>query len=357
MPDQISIGIVGAGSNVRDRHVPGLRAQPGVRLRGVANSSLESSERAAAEFGVDRAYGDWRELVADPGIDAVVIGTWPNLHAEVTIAALEVGKHVLCEARMALNFADATRMLAASRGRPELVTQVVPSPFGLGADQTLRRLIAEDYLGAPYSLRVFGSTRQFASPGRPPGPRDQRRYMGVNALDLGLWYEPALRWWGHATSVFARAQHAVTTLRDPATGAAVPVDSPDQLDAIASYPDGSQGVFTATRISGLSASPGAWLFGSAGTLHYDLRTQTLEGGRVGDQALTPIGPGDAGDGWRVEAEFIGAIRGAEPVAYTTFADGARYMAFTEAVRRSAELGAPVPVPQVDARGEAGQGSM
>jgi predicted dehydrogenase len=348
MPDEISVGIVGAGANVRDRHVPGLREQPGVRLRGVANSSRESSMRAAAEFGIDRAYDDWRELVADPGIDAVVIGTWPNLHAEITVAALEAGKHVLCEARMALDFTGAQRMLEASRARPELVAQLVPSPFGLTADQVLRRLIAEDYLGTPYSLRVFGSTRQFANPARPPSPRDQRRFMGVNALDLGLWYEPALRWWGHATSVFARAQHAVTTLRDPATGATVPVDSPDHLDVSASYPDGSQGTFTSTRLSGLSPAPGAWLFGGQGTLHYDLRTQTLEGGRPGDQALTAIPLGVEGDGWRCEAEFIGAVRGTEPVACTTFADGARYMAFTEAIRRSAEQGMPVPVPQVDA---------
>src|ERR1700744_688441 len=142
MPDEISVAIVGAGRTTRERHVPGLRAQPGVRLHGVANSSLESSRRAAAEFGIERAYGDWRELVTDPGIDAVVIGTWPNLHAEVTVAALGAGKHVLCEARMALDFAGALRMLEASRARPELVAQLVPSPFGLSADPVVRRLVA-----------------------------------------------------------------------------------------------------------------------------------------------------------------------------------------------------------------------
>ncbi len=343
MPDEIRIGFVGAGGNTRDRHVPGLKEQGDVRLAAVANSTLESSQRAAAEFGIERAYGDWQELIADPGIDAVVIGTWPNLHSAVTIAALEAGKHVLCEARMALDFPDALRMLAASAARPGLVAQLVPSPLGLNVDRVLRRMVADGYLGTPYSLRITGGARQFVNPGRPAGPRDQRRFMGVSVMDLGLWYEPSLRWWGHATSVFAQGNQAVTSRPDPATGEPRPVDQPDHLEIVARYPDGSAGSFTFTQVQGLGPGAGAWLFGSHGTLHFDLSTQLLEAGRPGDQALTPVDLGGERGGWRVEAEFIGAIRGREPVAYTTFADGARYMAFTDAVRRSADEGAAVPV--------------
>jgi predicted dehydrogenase len=168
-------------------------------------------------------------------------------------------------------------------------------------------------------------------------------------MDLGLWYEPSLRWWGHAVSVFAQAGHAVTSRPDPVTGEPRPVDQPDHLEVIARYPDGSTGSFTLTQLQGLGPASGAWLFGSQGTLRYDLATQQLEGGRPGDQSLTPVDLGAERSGWRAEAEFIGAIRGREPVAWTTFADGVRYMAFTEAVRRSAETGAAVPVPQLGDR--------
>ena len=350
MPDEIRIGFVGAGGNTRDRHVPGLREQSGVRLAGVANSTPESSRRAAAEFGVDRAYDSWQELVADPGIDAVVIGTWPNLHAAVTLAALAAGKHVLCEARMALDLADALRMLEASTAQPGLVAQLVPSPLGLNVDRTVRRLVADGYLGTPYSLRIAGGARQFASPGRPIGPRDQRRFMGVSVMDLGLWYEPSLRWWGHAASVFAQAEQTVATRQDPVTGEPRPVDQPDHLEIVARYTGGSTGSFTFTQVQGLAPGAGAWLFGSDGTLHFDLPTQQLEAGRAGEAALAPVDLGDERGGWRVEAEFIGAIRGEEQVAYTTFADGVRYMAFTDAVRRSAESGTAVPVAQLDVPG-------
>src|SRR5687767_15996318 len=99
----IRVGFIGAGGNSRLHHIPKLKAQPGVELTAVANRSKESGERAAKEFGIARVETDWRAIVAAPDIDAVCIGTWPYTHAEMTIAALEAGKHVLCEARMAMN--------------------------------------------------------------------------------------------------------------------------------------------------------------------------------------------------------------------------------------------------------------
>jgi len=102
MTDQtIRVGFVGAGANSRKHHIPKLKAQPGVELMAVANRTKGSGEKIAAEFGIKRVYGDWRELVRAVDIDAVCIGTWPNTHCEITRAVLENGKHVLCEARMA----------------------------------------------------------------------------------------------------------------------------------------------------------------------------------------------------------------------------------------------------------------
>ena len=129
-PNQtIRVGIVGAGANTRAKHIPGLRAQAGVEVVCVCNRTRESGAAVARELGIPRIHESWQELVADPGVDAVVIGTWPNLHAPITLAALAAGKHVLTEARMAMNATEARAMLEASRAHPELVTQVVPSPF------------------------------------------------------------------------------------------------------------------------------------------------------------------------------------------------------------------------------------
>src|SRR6266478_5961049 len=124
----LRIGLIGAGGNTRSRHIPGLRALPGVEIVAVCNRRPESTAAVAREFDVPRTFEAWQTLVTDPGIDAVVIGTWPYLHAPITLAALAAGKHVLTEARLSMNAAEAHQMLAAARKHPKLVTQVVPSP-------------------------------------------------------------------------------------------------------------------------------------------------------------------------------------------------------------------------------------
>ena len=103
MMDAIRIGIVGAGANTRLHHIPGFQALPNVEVVSVCNRTRESGERVAEEFGIPEVYDDWEELVEAEDTDAICIGTWPYLHCPVTLAALDEGKHVLTEARMAMN--------------------------------------------------------------------------------------------------------------------------------------------------------------------------------------------------------------------------------------------------------------
>jgi predicted dehydrogenase len=110
---KLRIGFIGAGGIVRQRHVPGLRGLPGVELAGVVNSSKESSERAAREFGIARTYDSPEQLIQSDDMDVVWIGTQPYLHSKYTIAALEAGKHVFCQARMAMSYDDARKMYDA----------------------------------------------------------------------------------------------------------------------------------------------------------------------------------------------------------------------------------------------------
>src|SRR4051812_7609436 len=99
--DPLRIGVAGAGKIVAAEHLPRFRAIPGVEIAAVANQTFESSRRAAADFAIPRAYRHWGELIDDDDIDAILIGTWPYRHAPIAIEALDAGKHVLTEARMA----------------------------------------------------------------------------------------------------------------------------------------------------------------------------------------------------------------------------------------------------------------
>ena len=92
----------------------------GVRLEGVCNQRRESSGRVAREFGIPRVFGNWGDMIEDDDIDAVVIGAWPYLHGPITLAALDAGKHVLTQSRMAMNAREAQRMLDKSLEFPTL---------------------------------------------------------------------------------------------------------------------------------------------------------------------------------------------------------------------------------------------
>src|ERR1044072_160181 len=116
---KLRIGIVGAGEIVRRRHLPGLKKHPEVEIVAVSNSTYESSEKFCQESAPHATpMQNWADLLALPDIDAVWIGTPPYMHSAVTVSALEAGKHVFCQARMANDLADAKEMLATSKRFP-----------------------------------------------------------------------------------------------------------------------------------------------------------------------------------------------------------------------------------------------
>jgi predicted dehydrogenase len=344
----IKVGIIGAGNNTRVRHIPGLQAIDGVEIVSVCNRSRESSQRVADQFNIPKVYDDWRELMTAGDTNAIVIGTWPYMHCELSCAALDAGKHVMCEARMAMNAVEAHTMLNKSQEHPNLVAQIVPSPFTLRVDRTIQDMMADGYLGELYSLVVRGVAPEFANPDAPLHWRQQKRLSGYNILNMGIWYEATMRWVGHATRVFAQSRVAVKQRRDAESGAMVEVDIPDHVDIVTELPAGGQGTYNFSAISGLGPAPGAWLFGSKGTLHFDQPSNKLFAGKPGDKELREItiAPEKAGK-WRVEEEFVNAIRGLEKITHTNFTDGVKYMEFTEAVHRSAESGRAVALPLVE----------
>jgi len=335
MTERIAIGLVGAGAIARARHVPGFRALPGVEIVGVVNRTPDSTARAGAELAIPRAYAGWEALVGDPDVNAVVVATWPYLHAPIAIAALGAGKHVLVEARMAMDGAEARAMLAAAAARPDRVAMVVPAPFGF-ADATIRRLLAAGALGELRAVRVSWSG------GIAPTGRDQwrreRRHSGNNVMALGILYESVARWLGHATEVSASLRTFAATQAGP-DGRPIAADVPDVAAVIAGFPGGVVATFAVAGYGRPDPVNGATLVGTAGVLRVDMAGARLELASAGATAFeeVPI-PDEERWTWRVEADFIGAIRDGEPVRLTDFATGVRYMEFTDAVHEADRTG-------------------
>jgi predicted dehydrogenase len=335
----IRVGFVGAGNNTRRHHIPKLKAQPGVEMVTVANRSKESGERVAKEFGIARVAGDWREVVNAPDVDAICIGTWPYMHAELTIAALEAGKHVLCEARMAMNAAEGRRMLEAARKRPNLVTQLVPGPPTLELDPTVKRLVAEGYVGEVQAVEVHATQQaRFADVGEGLHWRQDVRLSGNNVLNMGIWYETMMRWVGPVKSVMAMTKIAVPKRKDD-TGAWHEVKVSDHVDILGRLASAGVAHLRFSSLTAFAPAPEAWIYGTEGTLRIEPEAKRLSGARRGDKELKEIAiPKEQRIGWRVEEEFVNAIRGREKISHTTFEDGVRYMEFTDAVAKSAASG-------------------
>ncbi|MHB9130177.1 MAG: Gfo/Idh/MocA family protein [Armatimonadota bacterium] len=337
----IRVGIIGAGANTQARHIPGLQAIEGVEIVSVCNRTRESSEKVAAEFGIPKICDGWTEVIADSTIDAVLIGTWPDMHCPITVAALGADKSVLCEARMAKNASEAHAMFEAAQYKPYLVAQLVPSPFTLRVDTTIKRLLAEDYIGDLLAVEVRDGGK-FIDPEAPLHWRQDFDISGYNTMSLGIWYEALMRWVGEATQVNATGKVFVP-VRKNSMGLLQAVRVPDHLEVIANMACGAQLHMQISAVTGLAGPTEVYLFGSKGTLRFT--DDLLFGGKRGDRRLLeiPIPPEEAG-GWRVEEEFINAIRGVEPVTHTTFLEGVKYMEFTEGVARSVGLRKAVLLP-------------
>ncbi len=355
----LRVGLIGAGANTKTRHIPGLRALPDVEIVAVCNRRQSSTAAVAREYAIPRCYEHWEEVVAAPDIDAIVIGTWPYLHRPITLAALEAGKHVLTEARMAMNAAEAQEMLAASRRHPELVCQIVPSPFGLKGHRVMVDLLEGGFVGELLEVHVFSLTGALADPHAPLSWRQDAALSGFNVLTLGIIHETLLRWVPAPVRVLAQANAFIRARIDPQSGVRRPVGTPDSVQVLAELENGARAIYHFSGVTPFAQAAGIHLYGTEGVLFYDLTANRIRGasrqrgaqpGPAEALPEIPIPPEQAMQ-WRVEAEWVEAIRGGPAVRFTDFATGVTYMEFTEAVARSAQTGMAVDLPLSDVEEE------
>ena len=173
--------------------------------------------------------------------------------------------------------------------------------------------------------------------------RHSQEFSGVNIMTVGATYESMMRWLGRGTRVMAMAKVHVP-YRRTANGQRASVTLPDHVDVLYELASGAQVHMRFSETTGLSNGNQTWIHGSEGTIHIDER-QNVHGGKRGEKQLSEIpNPPEGQAVARVEAEFIRAIRGLEPVTTNTFEIGVHYMEWTEAIHRSAMTGQAVHLP-------------
>ncbi|MDI1318625.1 MAG: Gfo/Idh/MocA family oxidoreductase [bacterium] len=331
MSQRLRIGIIGAGGNTRAKHIPEFKKISGVEVSVVCNRTMESSQRVAKEFGLPFATTSAKDVIESPDIDAICIGTWPNMHAKFAVAALRAGKHVLTEARMARNLAEAEMMLEESLQRPSLAAQIVPAPMSLPFDATIIEMLQRNTLGTVREVLLTATSDHVADSSLPLSWRQDLTLSGKNTLYMGIYYEMVLRWLGHGvTSVVADAA-IFTKERKDEEGVPEPTTIPESVTVLGNYPDGARLIAHFSGVERSGARAEIRLNGSKAGLRLDLAKGELWLTRAGEpEQLVTIAPEKRGS-WQVEADFVDSIRTGRGVRLTDFATGVKYMQFTEAV--------------------------
>jgi len=179
--DKIRIGVIGTGSIARE-HLSAYQKNPYVEIYALCDINAELLASRAAEFGVERTFTSCEEMLKLPEIDAVSVCTWNCAHAPCAIAALNAGKHVLCEKPMALNAEEARAMKEAADRNGKLLMIGFVRRFGNDCD-ILKDLIDNDQFGEIYYAKAT-YLRRNGNPGGWFG--EKARSGGGPLIDLGV---------------------------------------------------------------------------------------------------------------------------------------------------------------------------
>lgn len=161
MPEPVNVGVIGVGQ-IGKRHVAHYAEMPEVRIVALADVNAAEVQRVAAQYGIEQTYTDFRQLLANPEIEAVDVCLHNNFHAPVTIAALEAGKNVFCEKPMAGTYIDALSMFEARQRTGKKLGIQMATVFS-SETKAARRLIDAGALGKLY----YGRAVSFRRRGRP----------------------------------------------------------------------------------------------------------------------------------------------------------------------------------------------
>lgn len=164
--NKLRVGVVGAGRWATRSHIPGWQRDPRVEVVALADTDADALASAGKEFGIQRLESDYRRLVEDPDIDVIDVVTGDQMHFEVSWAALEAGKHVLCEKPVHSDYHQviAAADLAESKG---LKTKLGFTFRYAPATMYAAELIAQGFIGEPYMLNAFEQNSQWLDPQTP----------------------------------------------------------------------------------------------------------------------------------------------------------------------------------------------
>ncbi len=320
-PDSIGIGIIGTGAFARSGQIPAFQRVPGVKVLAVCNTRVDAAEATAREFSIQHVFSDYHEMLRLEGLNLVTVVTPPALHYPMVMAALEAGKHVLCEKPMAMNIDEAASMYRTAQACG--VIHCIDHELRFNPTRRKIKLLIDDgYIGALRHVTVPVSASFNATAGSRLWGWWMQRSMGGGILGAnGSHYIDMLRWYfGEIRAVSGQLCTTVPLRPVPSTGEMRHVETDDLCIFLCEFELAGQGTVILSTVDVHQQGHRLEVFGEDGTLVIDSQGR-LWGGRKGEPALSDMSEPDPA------AEMSGITRNLFPQSFVHFAE-----ALVDAVR-------------------------
>jgi scyllo-inositol 2-dehydrogenase (NADP+) len=257
----VGVGLLGYGAIARE-HAEAVRQTAGLELRAACDRSSARRELAARELGVP-AHGSAEDMLEDPSVELVVVGTPPNAHAGGVLKMLDAGRHVVCEKPFALRVGEVDRMMAAAAAAGRVLT-VYQSRRWDPDFVAMREAVAAGRIGDLFYMESFiGGFSHPCSYWHSHEP-----ISGGTIYDWGSHYfDWVLQLFGErrVAAVSASAHKRVW----------LDVTNADQVRVDLRFDDGAEAIFLQSDIAA-ALKPKWYLLGTAGAIQGDWRSETVK---------------------------------------------------------------------------------
>jgi predicted dehydrogenase len=269
---RVAVGVLGAGAWAEFAHLPGYKRDPRCQLVAIADPAIERAQAFAEKFGIPNVYGSHAELIAREDIDLVDVCTPSATHFELSWAALEAGKHVLCEKPVAYDFRETLRAAALAK-QNGLKTKLGFTFRYSPAMQYMKELIDQGFVGTPFIFNGYEQNSQWLDPQNPLRQVDHEADQSVIQVSSLEGYGAPIMDLGHLF-MGSRFSQVVGTMRNfipdrvvRATGKMMRMNIDDGDIFIGEYASGALGSIQTSFVT-VGNYPGleARVYGSKGAL-------------------------------------------------------------------------------------------
>ena len=357
--DKLRIGMLGAGRWAKIAHIPGWQRDPRCEIAVICDVDRGLADAAARQFHVREATSDWHSTVSRTDLDVIDIATPSHTHHELAVAALEAGKHVLCEKPVAYDFSETMR--AAELAKRKGVKTKLGFTFRYSPGiQYAKSLIDDGFVGRPFIFNGYEQNAQWLDPQTPlrqvdptadPSVLHTQSLEGYGApiIDIGMWWVGA----GYTRCV-GTMKNFIPDRVVRATGRMMRMNIDDGDIHLVEYANGAIGSLQTSFVT-IGNFPGteARIYGSKGAIICRLVeesgvAETIKLATPDDvefkqvdipQRFYPAG-GHPRELWRtlfyanLIKDFVDEILGDSPQNQGNFEDGARVQEVINAVERS-----------------------